>query len=138
MTATASKATAQVRVIRAGEGTAQTTQTPGFFRTELVAQPAEEGRSGVWIGTVRTPAGSTSGWHHHGEYDTYILVRRGTARMDYGSGGGESCEAAEGDVIFVPRGAIHREANTGTTENEAVLVRVGSGEPVFNTEGPAV
>lgn len=132
-TSTASPATAaaEVRVIKAGEGTAQTTQTPGFFRTELIARP------GVWIGTVRTPAGSTSGWHHHGDYDTYIFVRRGQARMDYGVGGRESCHADAGDTIFVPKGAIHREANTGEAENEALLVRIGTGEPVFNTEGPA-
>src|SRR5688500_8557338 len=104
---TATKAT--VRVIKAGNGTEGTTQTAGFLRRELVAQPAEAGRSGVWIGTVRTPVGSTSGWHHHGEYDTYILVQEGTARMDFGPGGRESCEAVVGDVIFVPRGAVHRE-----------------------------
>lgn len=137
MTATTAREAAEVTVIRAGEGTAQTTQTAGFFRTELVAQPAEEGRSGVWIGTVRTPAGSVSGWHHHGEYDTYILWQRGKACMDFGPGGGTSCEVAAGDISFVPRGAIHREANVGDAENEAILVRVGSGEPVFNTEGPA-
>src|SRR5215210_5626877 len=138
MTATAERgAGAAVKVIKAGTGTAQTTQTPGFFRTELIAHPAEEGRSGVWIGTVRTPAGSTSDWHHHGDYDTYIMWQRGRARLDFGSGGGESCEAEAGDVTFVPRVAIHREANVGDTENEAILVRVGTGQPVFNTEGPA-
>ena len=132
--ATATKST--VRVIKAGEGTEGTTQTAGFVRRELVVQAAEEGRSGVWIGTVRTPAGSTSGWHHHGEYDTYILVQEGKARMDFGPGGAESCEAEVGDVIFVPRGAVHREANVGAAENMALLVRVGSGEPVFNVDGP--
>ena len=57
--ATATKPT--VRVIKASDGTGETVQTAGFVRTELVAQAAEEGRSGVWIGTVRTPAGSVSG-----------------------------------------------------------------------------
>ena len=125
-----------VRVIKAGEGKEQTRQTAGFVRRELVAQAAEAGRSGVWIGTVRTPAGSTSGWHHHGEYDTYIFVQEGKARMDFGPGGAQSCDAEPGDVIFVPRGAVHREANTGDAENMAFLVRVGSGEPVINVDGP--
>ena len=132
--ATATKPT--VRVIKAGEGTGETTQTAGFVRRELVAQAAAEGRSGVWIGTVRTPAGSTSGWHHHGEYDTYILVQEGKARMDFGPSGGQSCAAEAGDVIFVPRGAVHREANVGDADNMAMLVRVGTGEPVFNVDGP--
>jgi uncharacterized RmlC-like cupin family protein len=126
----------KVRVIKAGEGSGETVQTAGFVRTELVAQAAEEGRSGVWIGTVRTPAGSVSGWHHHGEYDTYIYWQAGRARMEFGAGGGESCEAHAGDVVFVPRGAIHREANIGEGENVALLVRVGNGEPVFNTDRP--
>ena len=124
-------AAAEVQVIKAGAGTAKTTQTAGFFRTELIARP------GVWIGTVRTPAGSTSDWHHHGDYDTYIVWRRGKARMDYGPGGGRSCEVEAGDVTYVPMGAVHREANIGDVENEALLVRVGRGEPVFNTDGPA-
>ena len=131
---TATKST--VRVIKAGEGTGETTQTVGFVRRELVAQAAEEGRSGVWIGTVRTPVGSVSDWHHHGEYDTYIVVQEGRARMDFGPRGAESCEAEVGDVIFVPRGVVHREANVGAAENMALLVRVGSGEPVFNVDGP--
>src|SRR4029453_3737010 len=61
MTATADRAAAQVTVIRAGEGTAETMQTAGFFRTELGAQPAEEGRSGGGIGGGRTPGGRGAG-----------------------------------------------------------------------------
>lgn len=126
----------KVRVIKVGEGTGETTQTAGFFRRELIARPAEEGRSGVWIGTVRQPAGSASGWHHHGDYDTYLVVQEGRARMDFGPAGGQSCEAEVDDVIFVPRSVIHREANTGDVENAALLVRIGTGEPVFNVDGP--
>src|SRR5688500_3264982 len=132
--ATATKPT--VRVIKASEGTGETTQTAGFVRRELVAQAAQDGRPGVWMGTVRTPTGSVSGWHHHGEYDTYIYWQAGRARMEFGAGGRESCEAEAGDVVFVPRGAIHREANVGESDNQALLVRIGTGEPVFNVDGP--
>ena len=125
-----------IRVIKAAEGSGETTQTAGFVRRELVAQAAEDGRSGVWIGTVRQPAGSVSGWHHHGEYDTYIVVQEGQARLEFGRGGAQSCEAAAGDVLSVPRGVVHREVNTGDGANAALVVRVGTGEPVFNVEGP--
>src|SRR5688500_4706950 len=118
-----------VRVIKVGEGTGETTQTVGFVRRELIAQAAEDGRSGVWIGTVRQPVGSVSGWHHHGEYDTYIVVQEGRARLEFGRGGAESCEAEAGDVFSVPRGVVHREVNTGDGANVALVVRVGTGEP---------
>src|SRR5687768_17206905 len=123
-----------IRVIKAGEGSGETTQTAGFVRRELVAQAAEGERSGVWIGTVRQPVGSVSGWHHHGEYDTYIVVQEGRARLEFGRGGAESCEAEAEDVFSVPRGVVHREVNTGDGENAALVVRVGMGEPVFNVE----
>lgn len=125
-----------VRVIKAGEGSGETTQTVGFVRRELITQAAEEGRSGVWIGTMLTPEGSMSGWHHHGDYDTYILMQKGKGRLDFGAGGRQSCEADPGDIFFVPRGAIHREANVGEGENLAFIVRIGSGEPAFNVDGP--
>ena len=33
-----------------------------------------------WVGFVRSEAGVRSGWHHHGETDTYFFVPRGTIR----------------------------------------------------------
>ena len=126
-----SMAAARIELIKSDQGTKQTAQTAGFVRRELVARP------GVWIGTLHTPPGSISGWHHHGDYETYIHVQVGQARMEFGPGGQESCVAAPGDIIFVPKSAIHREANPGDEQNLALLVRLGSGEPVFNVEGPA-
>ena len=114
-------AAARIELIKSDQGTEQTAQTTGFVRRELVARP------GVWIGTLRTPPGSVSGWHHHGDYDTYIHLQVGRARMEFGLGGQQSCVAALGDIIFVPKGAIHREANPGEEDNLALLVRLGSG-----------
>ncbi len=120
-----------VRVIRPDQHTTNTAQTPGFTRQELVASP------GAWVGITRTPAGSASGWHHHGDYETYIYVLEGQARMDFGPGGRESCDAGPGDLVVVPKGEVHREANTGDGENAALIIRVGTGDPVFNVDGPA-
>jgi uncharacterized RmlC-like cupin family protein len=58
-------------------------------------------------------------------------------RMEFGPAGGESCTAVAGDFLHVPQGAIHRESNPGAVEQVMVVVRVGSGDPVFNVEGPA-
>ncbi len=113
------------------EDRAEGQTTPGIRREQAVTTDRS------WAGYVTTEAGMVSGWHHHGDYATYIYWQAGRARMEFGPGGGDSCEAEAGDVVFVPRGAIHREANVGETENQALLVRVGSGEPVFNTDGPA-
>ncbi|MDQ3702205.1 MAG: cupin domain-containing protein [Chloroflexota bacterium] len=120
----------RVRLITPDQHTQQTAQTAGFLRQEIVTAP------GVWIGITRTPPGSTSAWHHHGDYDTYIYLQDGNGRMEFGPRGAESCDASVGDVLFVPKGAIHRESNTGSGENAALIVRVGTGEPVFNVAGP--
>jgi quercetin dioxygenase-like cupin family protein len=57
--------------------------------------------------------------------------------MEFGPDGQDWCEAQADDFIHVPRGAVHREINPGDTENILLIIRVGSGEPVFNVEGPA-
>jgi hypothetical protein len=36
----------------------------------------------------------------------------------------------------VAPGAIHRESNPTDVESQIIVVRSGTGEPVFNVEGP--
>ena len=122
---------APIRLVSPAEHTPLTTQTPGMERREVLARP------GVWIGLTRTAPGSTSGWHHHAEMETYIYVQAGTARFDFGPDGADSCLAGPGDLLHVPRRAVHREANEGEAENVLLIVRVGEGEPVVNVAGPA-
>ena len=105
--------------------------TPGMVREEAIAS------SGLWAGLVRTAPGEKSGWHHHGEYETSIYVVSGSLRMESGPAGGEVIEAGPGDFLYVPPGAIHREANPGGDESRLVVVRAGSGEAVVNVPGPA-
>jgi uncharacterized RmlC-like cupin family protein len=130
---TASLATGTIRVIAADQMTQQTAQTPRMVRHEPVSRP---GAFGTWIGTARTAPGVVSGWHHHGDHDSYLFVRSGRIRMEFGPSGAESCEAREGDFLHVPKGAIHRESNPGDAEQVMVVIRVGSGDPVFNVDGP--
>jgi uncharacterized RmlC-like cupin family protein len=105
--------------------------TPGMVREQAISVP------GLWAGFVRTAPGMTSGWHHHGEYETSIYVSSGTLRMESGPGGAEVITAVEGDFVHVPKGAIHREGNVGSEESHLVVVRAGQGPPTVNVEGPA-
>lgn len=104
--------------------------TPGMVREQAVAT------AGMWSGLVRTEAGMTSGWHHHGDYETAIYVLSGKLRMESGPAGSEVVEAGQGDFVYVPKHKIHRESNPTEEESRLVVVRAGTGEPVFNVEGP--
>ncbi|MFP3883137.1 MAG: cupin domain-containing protein [Actinomycetota bacterium] len=91
----------------------------------------------AWVGVVRTAPQRPSGWHHHGEYDTYAYVLSGGIEFEFGPGGSKRVEAGPGDFVHVPAGVIHREVNPTKEEGSLVLVRVGSGPPVINVDGPA-
>ncbi len=120
-----------VRIIRPEDRKRETTQTSGMAREEAFSDSA------MWSGYVRTAAGMTSGWHHHNDYDTMIYVISGALRMESGTGGKEIVNAKPGDFVFVPKGTIHRESNPSKEEAGLVVVRVGSGPPVINVDGPA-
>lgn len=122
----------RIRVVRSAELRASAGgQPPGILRQEAFAS---EGR---WAGVVRAGPGAVSGWHHHGEYDTYFYVLAGTVRLESGPDGRSVVEAAAGDFAVLPKGAIHRESNPEDGEQVVVVFRVGSGgPPVVPVEGP--
>lgn len=91
----------------------------------------------LWSGIALTEPGMTSGWHHHGEYETVIYVASGALHMEAGPGGTQHIEAGPGDFVYVPPGAVHREGNPSTERSELVIVRSGRGPSVTNVEGPA-
>jgi uncharacterized RmlC-like cupin family protein len=105
-------------------------QTSGMIREEAIAT------EGMWAGLARTEAGMVSGWHHHGDYESTIYVLSGALRMEFGPDGGEILDAGPGDFLYVARGAVHRESNPSEEESQIVVVRSGSGEPVFNVDEP--
>jgi uncharacterized RmlC-like cupin family protein len=85
---------------------------------------------------VSTDAGPVSGWHHHGDYESHIFVVSGGLRVESGPGGQLVVDAEPGDFVFVPAHTVHREANPTSDEAALIVVRAGSGEPVFNVDGP--
>ena len=105
--------------------------TPGMVREQATAV------DGLWSGFVRTEPHMTSGWHHHGDYDTSIYVVSGSLRMECGPGGTMIIEAAAGDFVYVPKGAVHRESNPEDAESHLVVTRAGQGPPTINVDAPA-
>jgi uncharacterized RmlC-like cupin family protein len=106
-------------------------KTPGMDRQQAFATEQ------TWSGLVRTEVGMVSGWHHHGDYETIIYVLAGALRMEFGANGSETVDAAPGDFVYVPKGAVHREGNPSSQPSELIVVRTGSGESTFNVDGPA-
>ncbi|MEZ4554267.1 MAG: cupin domain-containing protein [Dehalococcoidia bacterium] len=105
--------------------------TPGMVRE--AAHVAER----LWSGVTLTEPGMTSGWHHHGDYETVIYVASGALRMEAGPDGTQIIEAGPGDFVYVPAGAVHREGNPSQQRSELVIVRTGEGPTVTNVAGPA-
>jgi uncharacterized RmlC-like cupin family protein len=105
--------------------------TLGMEREEAVST------DGMWAGFVRTDAGATTAWHHHGDYESTIFVASGQCRLESGPGGRETVDAGPGDFVYVPPWAIHREHNPGGEESHLIVFRAGSGPAVINVEGPA-
>ncbi|HEX6380323.1 MAG TPA: cupin domain-containing protein [Acidimicrobiia bacterium] len=104
---------------------------PGMAREQAIDT------DGMWAGFVRTMAGMTSAWHHHGDYESTIYVVSGTIRMEFGHGGAEGIDGGPGDFFYVPPWAIHREINPSDEEGQIIVVRAGSGPAVVNVDGPA-
>lgn len=80
-------------------------------------------------------AGTTTGWHHHGDRHVYGYFVEGSGAVEYGPSGGEKDEGSAGDFFYVSPGTVHRDI---TTDEEAVVLVnfVGSGPVVVNVEGP--
>ena len=122
---------ADIRVIRREDReVSDADATSGIVREQAISD------EGLWGGFVRVAPDRPSGWHHHGDYDTYIYLISGSVRMEFGPGGSNVIEAGPGDFVHVPKELIHREVNFGDEEGGVVLFRVGSGPPVVNVEGP--
>ncbi len=97
----------EVQVVRADHVNEVTaTQTRGFVRRELMAQPWGRARSESYA------TGECFGLDHHGDYDTYIYALAGNASIEIGPGGRSSCSGQPGDLVFVQNAVIHREVNT--------------------------
>jgi uncharacterized RmlC-like cupin family protein len=124
-----------IQVVRAGQLSAATAQTPGMQRVAAVA-PETTGSHGLWVGRTTTPPGTVSGWHHHGDCETAIYVVSGRARFRWGPGGQAGAEVGPGDFLAVAPNAIHQEEALGPDPVVLVVARACSGVLVINVDGP--
>src|SRR5438093_8752466 len=69
------------RLIRPSDRHHQTGQTAGMIREEAVRT------EGLWVGVVRTEAGRSSSWNHHGGHESVIYVITGQVDRECGPGG---------------------------------------------------
>ncbi len=104
-------------------------QTPSMRREEAFAGDDR------WVGLVRTEPGEWSGWHHHGDHETYFYVLAGELEFEYGSGA-PSATVGVGGFIHMPGQFIHRERTKPPDAGALILVRMGKGPTVFNVDGP--
>ena len=104
--------------------------TAGMLRNTAVEA------DGVWMGEVRTDPGAMSGWHHHGEHTTYAYMISGQIFVEFGPNGEKRLEGGAGDFFVVPPHTVHREGNNGSEQHVIVAIRVGTGQTVFNQDGP--
>ena len=119
----------QIFVVRPG-GRRAGPPTPGMDRWEAVATDR------MWAGGTRTTSGMSSGWHHHGEYESVIYVLTGALRMEFGPRGAHTADAGPGDLVYVPKGCVHRESNPTEEDADLFVVRAGQGESTFNVDEP--
>ncbi len=104
-------------------------QTPSIRRQEAFA--AED----RWVGYIATKPGEWSGWHHHGETDTYLYVLAGRLEFEF-EPAHQTLSFGKGDFAHMPRGVVHRERTLAGEPGEAVLVRIGRGPTVVNVDEP--
>lgn len=105
-------------------------QTPGIRRRQAFAGDDR------WVGYVETQPGEWSGWHHHGETDTYFYVLHGGLEFEL-SAEDTTISVGPGDFAHMPAGVVHRERTAPGPGGEAVLVRIGRGPAVVNVDDPA-
>ena len=101
--------------------------TPGMHREDAILL------EDIWSGRVQIDPGVTSGWHHHGSYDTIVYVEDGALSVETAAG---VTEAAQGDFVHIPAHTVHREGNPSDRRSQLVVVRRGTGPIVTIVDGP--
>lgn len=111
----------QLRHIKAGQLSGDTTQTTGMRRFEAISGKSV-GSDKLWMGETYVAPHTASGDHHHGKAETAIYIVSGNPVFVFAEGDEEvRVETGPGDYIFVPPYVPHREENP-SPDTEAVVV----------------
>ncbi len=124
--------TTGLRVIRAGELSGSTAQTPGMQRSAAISGDIV-GASGLWMGRTVVLPGASSGDHHHGASETGIYVVSGHPVFvfrDPATGGITRLEAQPGDYVWVPPHVPHREENPSPDTDAVVVIARSTQEAI--------
>ena len=125
---------AELRVVRAGELSPQTSQTPGMRRLAAVAADTVGSRN-LWVGRVTLDPGARSGAHHHGDCESVVCLTAGRITFRFGERLEESIEAGPGDFIYVPPRLVHQEINLSDSEPvDSIVVRDSQENVVVNVD----
>ena len=126
----------ELRVIRADELSAQTSQTPGMDRRTAIDREMA-GAQNLWVGSVTVEPGTRTGAHHHGDCESVVCVTGGRIRFRFGERLEQSVEAGTGDYVFIPPHVVHQEINSSDTERvESIVVRDCQDNTVVNVDLP--
>jgi uncharacterized RmlC-like cupin family protein len=125
----------EVRVVRGGELSPGTSQTPGMKR--MTAIGGSEGARNLWVGRVTLEPGAVSGAHHHGTCESVICVTAGRIKLRYGPALEHSVEAGPGDYLFIPPELVHQEINLSEGEPiDSIVIRDSQENVVVNVDIP--
>lgn len=121
-----------LRVIRAGQASADTAQTSGMARSEAISG-RQVGAGSLWMGTTVMAPATRSGDHHHGASETGIYVASGHPVFvfrDPASGELTRLETGPGDFVWVPPQVPHREENPDPSAEAVVVIARSTQEAI--------
>jgi uncharacterized RmlC-like cupin family protein len=126
----------EIRVVRAGELSSHTAQTPGMTRMTAI-DGASVGARTLWVGRVTMQPGTSSGAHHHGDCESAIFVISGGATFRYGDRLQHTVEAGPGDYLYIAPNVIHQELNLSDSEAiDCIVIRDSQENLVINVDPP--
>lgn len=124
----------EVRVVRAGDLSDATAQTPGMQRAAAIDR-ASVGSEKLWVGRVTVSPDAKTGPHHHGDCDSVVCITAGRVSIRWGERLQERAEAGPGDFIYIPARLVHQEINEGNDEVDSIVIRSGD-NVVVNVDVP--
>jgi uncharacterized RmlC-like cupin family protein len=120
-----------LRVIRAGQASADTAQTAGMVRSEAISG-RQVGAGSLWMGTTVMAPATRSG-DHHGASETGIYVASGHPVFvfrDPATGDLARLETGPGDFVWVPPQVPHREENPDPATEAVVVIARSTQEAI--------
>ncbi len=99
-----------IRIVRPGEFSSTTAQTPGSQRLSAISA-TDDIASPMWGGIFVVEPGAKTGIHHHGEQHTIVYVLEGSSHIRWGERGEFHGTVRPGDFVHVPAWLPHQEIN---------------------------